>query len=185
MTHNPISEIKRPKNPKPRDRRISDHEIERVLLACQYEVGQVPENRTQLVGCLFLLALETAMRLGELCAIRSDDIFLAERYVVLRDTKNNDRRHVPLSKKAVQLFTVIKALDFHVAPLVASSLFRKVCKRAEIEGLRFHDTRHEALTQLARKIDVLDLARMVGHRDTRSLMIYYNATATEIASRLG
>lgn len=33
-------------------------------------------------------------------------------------------------------------------------------------------------------LDVLDLARMVGHKDPRSLMIYYNATATEIANRL-
>jgi hypothetical protein len=32
---------------------------------------------------------------------------------------------------------------------------------------------------------VLDLARMVGIRDLRILMVYYNATATEIAGRLG
>jgi len=51
--------------------------------------------------------------------------------------------------------------------------------------MTFHDTRHEALTRIARKLDVLDLARMVGHRDARSLMIYYNATAEEIAQRLG
>ena len=56
---------------------------------------------------------------------------------------------------------------------------------AGLENLTFHDTRHEGLTRLARKLDVLDLARMVGHRDPRSLMIYYNATATEIAGRLG
>ena len=56
---------------------------------------------------------------------------------------------------------------------------------AGIEDLTFHDTRHEALTRLARKLDVLDLARMVGHRDPRSLMIYYNPTASEIAQRLG
>ncbi len=53
-----------------------------------------------------------------------------------------------------------------------------------ITGLTFHDTRHEALTRLARKLDVLDLARMVGHRDPRSLMVYYNAPAEEIARRL-
>ncbi|EMN1578428.1 site-specific integrase, partial [Pseudomonas aeruginosa] len=42
----------------------------------------------------------------------------------------------------------------------------------------------EATTRLARKLDVLDLARMTGHRDPRSLMVYYNATASEVASRL-
>jgi integrase len=60
----------------------------------------------------------------------------------------------------------------------------KACRQGEIENLRFHDSRHEGLTRLARKLDVLDLARMVGHRDPRSLMIYYNPTATEIAERL-
>ena len=56
--------------------------------------------------------------------------------------------------------------------------------RAKIEDLTFHDSRHEACTRLARKIDVLDLARMIGHRDLRSLMTYYNPSASEIADRL-
>jgi integrase len=64
-------------------------------------------------------------------------------------------------------------------------MFAAATKRAGIEGLTFHDTRHEGLTRLAQKLEVLDLARMVGHRDLKSLMIYYNPTATEIADRLG
>jgi integrase len=56
--------------------------------------------------------------------------------------------------------------------------------RSLVEGLTFHDFRHEAITRLARKLDVLDLARMVGHRDLRQLAIYYNATAEEMAGRL-
>jgi integrase len=34
-----------------------------------------------------------------------------------------------------------------------------------IDDLTFHDTRHEAITRLAKKLQELDLARMVGHRD--------------------
>lgn len=55
---------------------------------------------------------------------------------------------------------------------------------AKFVDLTFHDARHEACTRLARKLEVLDLARMIGHRDPRSLMIYYNPTASEIAERL-
>lgn len=51
-------------------------------------------------------------------------------------------------------------------------------------GLRFHDLRHEAITRLAQRLDVLDLARMIGHRDLRSLQVYYNPTPAEIAGRL-
>lgn len=54
-----------------------------------------------------------------------------------------------------------------------------------IEDMHFHDTRHEAITRLAKKIDVLDLARMVGHKDLRQRMVYYNASASETADRIG
>lgn len=44
---------------------------------------------------------------------------------------------------------------------------------------------HTAITLLAKKLAVLDLARMVGHRDLRQLMIYYNESAEDIAGRIG
>ena len=48
----------------------------------------------------------------------------------------------------------------------------------------FHDTRHEAITRLCKKLDVLSLARMIGHADIRELNTYYNATAEDIANYL-
>lgn len=71
-----------------------------------------------------------------------------------------------------------------VSAQTASVLFRRARIRAEIDDLTFHDSRHEACTRLARKLDLLDLARMLGHRDLRSLRTYYNPTAVEIAERL-
>jgi integrase len=184
ITNNPVSDIRRPPNPKSRDRRISDEEIQRVLDALGYSEGDAIEQKKQLVALYFLIAIETAMRLGELCMLTGKDIHLTERYVTLRDTKNNDSRQVPLSKRAVELFQFATETNLQVVSSVASSLFLKACRQTQIENLHFHDTRHEALTRLARKLEMLDLARMVGHRDPRSLMIYYNPTATEIASRL-
>ncbi len=184
ITNNPVSEIRRPSNPKSRDRRISETEVERVLDALGYSEGDIIQTKKQLVALYFLIAIETAMRLGELCGLSHDDIELTKRYVTLRDTKNNDSRQVPLSKRAVDLFQFVIETNLKVASSVASSLFLKACRQTQIENLHFHDTRHEALTRLARKLEMLDLARMVGHRDPRSLMIYYNPTATEIASRL-
>ncbi len=184
ITNNPVSEIRRPPNPKSRDRRISEIEIERVLDALGYSEGDTILTKKQLVALYFLIAIETAMRLGELCGLSHEDIELNKRYVTLRDTKNNDSRQVPLSKRAVDLFQFVIETNLKVVSSVASSLFLKACRQTQIENLHFHDTRHEALTRLARKLEMLDLARMVGHRDPRSLMIYYNPTATEIASRL-
>jgi len=189
---NPVREIKRPGNNRPRDRRISPEEEQALLSALGYVEGQPPENQTQEVAYAFLIALETAMRKGEILGLSLSTVQLQQRYVHLLETKNGDRRNVPLSQRAVQLFSVLEQLArqqkrealFTVNSANADALFRRVRDRLGIENLHFHDTRHEATTRLARKLDVLDLARMTGHRDPRSLMVYYNATASEVASRL-
>jgi integrase len=180
---NPVTDVSKPSDPRPRDRRISQVEIDQVLLALEY-TGKI-ETKNHLVAVLFLLGIETAMRLGEMTALRSQDFEKEGRYVIIRDSKNNDTRHVPLSTAALDLVKTIMDAGVIVTASVASALFRKACAKTGIEDLRFHDTRHEGLTRIAQKIGVLDLARMVGHRDPKSLMIYYNPTATEIAERLG
>ena len=45
--------------------------------------------------------------------------------------------------------------------------------------------RHLAITRLAKKLQILDLARIVGHKDLRMLQIYYNETAEAMATKLG
>jgi len=103
-------------------------------------------------------------------------------------TKNGFPRSVPLSSEALRLPGQLPRVDDSVFVLTArqiDAIFRKIRARALIENLHFHDSRHEAITRLARKLDVMDLARMVGTRDLRILMVYYNATPSEIATRLG
>lgn len=50
--------------------------------------------------------------------------------------------------------------------------------------MTFHDARATAITRLSKRLDILELARMVGHRDPRSLMVYYRKSATDIAAKL-
>ncbi|MFS1524506.1 site-specific integrase [Microbulbifer sp. 2304DJ12-6] len=161
-------------------------EIDRICTALNWQ-EMSPQTRRQEVAWAFLFALETAMRLGEILALTRDDLDILGRYITVQTSKNGDKRHVPLTRRALELFKMMEDRPktfLQVGRDVASVMFRRARIDADIEELRFHDTRHEALTRLARKLDVLDLARMVGHRDPRSLMTYYNATATEIASRL-
>lgn len=187
IRENPVRDITRPKNPRHRDRRIDAGEIERILIALGYEdVGEI-QTRQQEVGLAFLLALETAMRLGEILTLQWVDVHLRQRYLTIRDSKNDDSRDVPLSLRAVELLSRMpkdRVTVFTCGRDVASVLFRRAVRACQIPDLRFHDSRHEAITRLARKLDVLDLARMIGHRDLRSLRVYYNATAAEIAGRL-
>ena len=189
MVENSFTDIKRPKNPPPRDRRISEAEISRILLALEYEEGCEIKTTRQHIAVAFLFALETAMRRGEIWGMTWNNVHLSERYVTLPETKNGTKRNVPLSTRAVELLEKIgndkTDAVLKINSSSAETIFRGAIKLAGIKELTFHDTRHEAISRLARKLDVLDLARMVGHRDIRSLQIYYNATASEIAGRLG
>ena len=186
--NNPVRGIKRPKNPFPRDRRISDEEITAILRALNFDGHTVIETR-HIIAIAFLFALETAMRQGEIWGLTWQDVYLDKCFVRLHDTKNGSTRDVPLSKEAVRLLELLPRTAgkkiFSTNQTSSAVIFRRALVLANIKELTFHDTRHEALTRLARKLEVLDLARMVGHRDPRSLMIYYNATAEEIAQRLG
>jgi len=64
------------------------------------------------------------------------------------------------------------------------SNFRKAKGKADIEDLHFHDTRANACTKLAKKIDILSLARMLGHKDLKQLQVYYRETAEDTAAKL-
>lgn len=188
LAENPMSDVKRPKQPPPRDRIITDKELERLLLALEYEEAAPVVTTRQQIAVAFLLSLETAMRQGEIWGLDWALVYLNRKFLTLPDTKNGMRRDVALSPRAVAL---LKKLDpqksgrvFTSRQASANTVFRRAVQLAGLQNFHFHDGRHTAITRLARKLDVLDLARMVGHRDIRSLMIYYNASAEDIAARL-
>jgi len=191
----PLDDVKRPPAPPGRDRRVSDAEIAAICSMLGYADDLPVESMSQQIAVAFLFALETAMRAGEIVGLEWENVNLAGRFVTIPKSKNGDTRNVPLSSRAIELLGMLRGLDearcFTLAGASMDTLFRKARRRAavllpEIETLHFHDTRHEAITRLARagRLSVLQLARMVGHRDLRSLQIYYNETATELAALL-
>lgn len=189
-TINPVREVKRPSNGRPRDRRVSAYEVSAITNRLGFSEGVAPVSLQQELAYAFLLALETAMRQGEILGLKVKDVRLKERYVRLETTKNGESRNVPLTRRAGELLEVLigdlngDSSVFKLRSGSADAMFRKIRDELHISDLHFHDTRHEATTRLARKVDVLDLARITGHKDPRSLMVYYNATAAEMAARL-
>lgn len=186
MGDSPTKGVRRPKNPAPRDRRISADEIDRLCLALGFDDEPV-RSKNQAVAVAFLFAIETAMRAGEICALQSENI--SGRVAVLPMTKNGTKRDVPLSTRAIELLSFLPTPQegepmFGLTSASLDALFRKARGKSLVEGMTFHDTRHEAITRLAKKLNVLELARMVGHRDLRMLQIYYNETAAKLAELL-
>ena len=135
----------------------------------------------------FRFAVETAMRAGEIVGLIHDAIDRDTRVASLPMTRNGTGRKVPLSTAALRLLDALPKTEGPVFGLTSGQidvLFRQARDAAKLDTLRFHDSRHEAITRLAKKLDVLSLARAVGHKDIKMLMIDYNETAEELARRL-
>lgn len=184
LPKNPMQGVRRPKKNKPRDRRISQDEIDLLIYVSGYKKDKPPQKVQELVIHTFLFALETAMRAGEILGLEWKDVDLERRVATLQDTKNGDKREVPLSTEAIRLLKMLPDTVFGLKSSQLDSVFRKMRKQAMIDDLHFHDTRHEAITRLASKLDVLALARMVGHRNIAMLQVYYNESAEDLAKRL-
>lgn len=177
---NPVKEIDKPADSRPRKRRITDDEIERLKDSLGF--NETVETKQHEVAVMFLLAIESAMRLGEMCDLDPDNIHLGRRYVHLVDTKNGESRDVPLSTEAVRLLKLVPE-GFSVSSESASTLFRKARRRAGVEGLKFHDSRREALSRLSKRMDVMTLAKISGHKDIKVLLnTYYAPTVDDLVS---
>lgn len=180
----PLAEVRKPPSPASRKRRVSDDEVQRIQLALGYDGGP-PENASQRVALAFEFAVETAMRAGEILGLTWPNV--RAKAVTLPATKNGDVRDVPLSVRAREIVALLprdSASVFNVEPGTRDALFRKARDRARIHDLHFHDSRAEAIWRLSKKLDVLELARIIGHRDIRSLLWYYNVSAEDLADKL-
>ncbi len=138
-----------------------------------------------------LSGTRTMMRQGEILGLTWRHVHTDRKFCHIPRTKNGYPRNVPLSSRAVALFDklAIGGPDNAVAPVDAGTFgvyFRRAVKEAGIENMRFHDTRREALTRTAEKLpNVAELARASGHRELRSLMVYFEPDVTATADKRG
>ena len=177
---NPVEAVTKPTVSNARDRRVSDQELEAICEA----TGSAE------LAAFIRLAVETACRRGELCALRWEHVDLLASTAHLPHTKNGQARDVPLSSRAVAILRALpRRIDgraFGLRPDSVTQAFERAVKRAGIEDLRIHDLRHEATSRLAEKLtNPLELAKVTGHRDPRMLMRYYHPRAADLAKKLG
>lgn len=189
LQHSPTRNAQRPKENPPRTRRPTQKETDKIIHVSGYDKDQPPNSVMAKVGAIYLLAIETAMREGEIAGITEEHVH--PKHVHLPDTKNGSARDVPLSLEArrilSQVMAVTKGCDtvFGITAASIDANFRKIKKKAGIEGLRFHDTRREALTRMAKKLGVMELAKTSGHKDLKILQeTYYAPDAADLADKL-
>ena len=177
LPHNPCRVIKREKEPRPRDRILKDDELSRLLKVCS-----VSKNRY--LKHLVLISIETAMRVGELLAMRYDQIDFEKRTLLIPETKTGRPRTIPLSTKALEILkSMPRRLDGKVFPLTIDMLeyhFKVARHKANIKGFRWHDLRRHACSLLFEKgLSVPEVQLFSGHKDPRILLNTYTKLSPE------
>lgn len=184
ISENPFNRLVKPSMPKPRNRRITDSDIQAVLTAGNYTQGDTPTQTQQYVVWCFLFAIHTAMRRGEILGIKKADI--KDGYIHLPKTKNGDARNVPLTPQAKQMLSWINHDGDKLIPFDENAFKKswlRVQKKAALDDLNFHDTRHEAISRFVKDLGlpVETLAKVTGHKDIKTLVnTYYNPTIGEL-----
>jgi integrase len=171
-----------------RTRRLSWREIRALCRGLGYRTGRPPASSMECVAWALLLSLRTGMRAGEVLQLGAGVVDLQRRTATLKTHKTVERdgvRVVPLTRHAVRLLRVLGGKALPITSATLDTLFRRARDALLIDDLHFHDARAEALTSLARRVDVMTLARISGHRDLALLLrTYYRETADQIAARL-
>jgi integrase len=183
LVQNPVRMIRRPSPPRGRDRRLNGDEEQRLLEAA--DAGRSPHMRP-----LIVLAIETAMRQGELLSLTWGDIDLDKRIAHLDMTKNGESRDVPLSSRALAALSTLKTMqvDERVVPTTKSAVVQAwghLRERAGVPDFRFHDLRHEGVSRLLeRGLNVIETATISGHKELRMLQRYSHLRAVDLVDRL-
>lgn len=199
---NPARDVRKPSSPRHREVVITRSQTHKVLRALGYSALTEPRTVSQVVGAVFLLALRTGMRAGELCALNWPDIVVVggrgSGYARLHVSKTGDGRDVPLTRKSVRLIGRMRSWDaesvFAIQPSTLDALFRRARTKAGLaNAFTFHDSRHTAATWIAGRLKsgsatpqqaLMDLCKIFGWRDVSRALTYYNPAAADVAERL-
>lgn len=152
---------------------------ERHVYASRSEVGRLvwAADRRDL-RIVILLAFYTGMRLGEILRARPAGGALA-----LDDSKNGDRRLVPVHPRALRLLNRLPI----VAPRITlQRAFQRARVRAELPHIHLHDLRHSAASEMVNAgVDLYTVGAVLGHRDARSTQRYAHLRQQTLADAIG
>ena len=171
---NPVLNIRKPKSPEPRNRRFTNDELDKLIK------GNSASPKLRLI---IQIALETAMRQGEILRVKPEDINGNTLFIPIAKTKP---RTIPLTLKAMSLLNNAE-LPFNITGNALSKQFKKLCDHYGIEDARFHDLRRQSLTNfmLERNLSVAETMMIAGHSDPRMLLRTYNNLRVEdVAKKL-
>ncbi len=204
LEDNPLRKVSKLKEPRGRVRFLSDDgaapdgttiegERTRLLKACR-------ESRSPDLYDAVVLALSTGARKMEILGLRWRQVDLKRGLIVLEDTKNDDRRGIPLAGHALEVMrkrAKVMRIDTDLVfpspekpkspevpwqPLDPRAAFGAALERAGIEDFRWHDLRHSAASYLAMNgASLPEIAEVLGHKTLQMVKRYSHLSADHTA----
>lgn len=201
--HNPVKLIRRPKIKNTRRLRPKRQQWDAILL-------ELRKSHNPFYPLVTEFAIETLAREGEIVNLRIPDIDFDGHTATLWETKNGERRTVPLSERAVEIIgEAVSQRNFHVGaklsrggrlrvkqygpdvvfPVYAKAWRRALyaaARRAGVDGVWIHDTRSQGINRLIREgWGITEVAAVSGHKSLQVLKEHYaEHHAEELAQKM-
>lgn len=186
LEDSPMRKVRKPSLPRGRVRFLDDEERARLLQTCK-------ESRNEYLYLVVVLALSTGMRKAEIMNLRWKDIDLKEQRITVHDTKNKERKVVPLSGLALELMKAHpRRIDTELLfpartkanqPIDLRTPWETALKHAEIQDFRFHDLRHSAASYLAMNgASLAEIAEILGHKTLQMVRRYAHLSEAHTSS---
>ena len=206
IADNPMRSVRKPTVRDARTRTLSEEEVKYLNIAtAAARAVWLPDTVT--------LLIRTAMRRSEVVGLRCTDVDMARSVAYLHDSKNGEKREVPLcpeAKAALQRLLDAAAARSSAAllpiedPEAVSFAFRRavvrgmaryqedcvsegrVCTPGFLEGVRLHDLRHHAVSAWARTgaLSLFELMKVSGHKSPRMLARYAHLSSEQVAAKM-
>lgn len=179
LDDSPMRKLSKLAEPRGRVRFLSAAEREALLRECAIESADL--------HCIVSLAIATGARKGELIGLNWRDVDLQRGMLTFHETKNGERRSVPLSSFAHGMLAErakVRRIDTNLVfpgrtgkPIAYEKMFEAARARAKIDNFRFHDLRHTAASELAMNGATLaEIAEVLGHKTLAMVKRYSHLT---------
>ncbi len=187
---NPFQQVSKPKQPRGRVRFLDDDERGRLLEACK-------NSKNPSLYIAVVLSLSTGARKMEIMGLRWKQVDLKRRVITLEETKNGERRALPLTGLALKLMkkrSKIRHLGADLVfpgnnskkPIALRAPWEKALEDAEVGDFRWHDLRHSAASYLAMNGATSgEIAEVLGHKTLQMVKRYAHLSDAHTAGVVG
>ena len=155
-------------------------EVKRVRFLMPDDVQKLLSNCADHLKPIVTVAVHTGMRKGELLSLNWDQVNFEQGIISLLDTKNHERRDIPINETVKATLTGLERKGSYVFSAEDGGSFGDVrrsfetaLRRSGIQDFRFHDLRHTFASNLVMEsVDIMTVKELMGHKDLTMTLRY-------------